>query len=171
MGKIKIDLDFSDMTLSEILTVIESAAESYVNRLDAMPPNQSIIDKEEQKILHEIETAIVGTVEGYKLFDRLRKNRRMRRVVKNDLKFNEIVTRQGFHVRNLNNQLKKIRGKKVCSNEKLEEQREYLNFERLGTITQSDVENYTDSLVESEKNTLINLASALSKNNAETKYA
>lgn len=82
MAKISIEYETEDMTLAEIFLVAEKFVEAYVERVESIPENQSIIDKELSKVSHDMETSKEDVVGAWYLYKRFRELRRVRRVIK-----------------------------------------------------------------------------------------
>lgn len=171
MSRILLDKEMSikEMSLSELFTLMEMASEEYKKRVDSLSDNLSIIDRETLKISHEIETSAVGTVDGYKLMKNLREARRIRRIIKNDIGFMRRINRDGFSIERVEHHMNLGRNQFFTSEEQRQSQRDYSLFDKLGVITQIDVENYLDGCLDPLEDSIINLADRFNNNNCEVR--
>ena len=171
MSRIVLDkeMGIKEMSLSELFTLMEMASEEYKNRVDNLSDNLSIINKEVQNISHEIETAAVGTVDGYKLMKKLREARRIRRIIKNDIGFMRRINRDGFAIEKIEYHMNLGRNQFFTSEEQRQSQRDYSLFDKLGVINQLDVEEYLEGCLDPLDDSIINLAERFNNNNCEVR--
>ena len=147
MNSIKMDTSFlKDLKASELFTLMAEIAEEYTQRMNEFPGYQSTLDKEDQILIHEVETSRLNAADAYQLYDKMRKNRRVRRVVKNDLRFDRLLKQQGCSIQEIKNKLELGLNKEFSSNEQLISESDYLQEETFGKINRSEVDAFVFKL-------------------------
>ncbi|MBO1087149.1 hypothetical protein [Enterococcus mundtii] len=164
MAKINISIDTDNMTLAELLLLSEQVVGEYVRRSKELSNNLSIIDKELSSISHRMETSAENVVGGYKLYERFRELRRVRRVIKNDSNFNRAMNDEGLKMETMSDYLTKGSRNYKAKKNYLDKQRDYLNVDRLGAIDWKIVEETVNSClpkVDQQKDVLKNKMMAI----------
>lgn len=146
MSRIELNVDLESMTASELYTVMEKASEILINRKKELTQNISKVGREQQRILHDIETNKFNAAKGFLFAKELRQNRRILRMIKNDLGFFEYLKKHNCNLQEIEYILYRGRNKQFSSNEQLKQQRSYMLFEELGALTQHDVNKYINNI-------------------------
>lgn len=140
-------INFNEMTLAEIFLLLEECVTAYMNRRKILFGTLSSLDRELNIVAHEIETGTPNVVGGFRLFEQFRELRRARRVVKNDIDFDD-------EIRNLNVDIGKMKfdiskGKKSykASDKYRNSQQEYLNQDKLRYMGWEQVFELSEELV------------------------
>ena len=140
------EINTDDMTLTEIFLLTEKMAEAYTKRRKVLTAHLSAIDKELSVLLHEIETSNLNVVGGFKLYDRCRELRRLRRVIKNDMNAGDTLVTCGLDMDKFRFDASKAVKNVKFSEEQRECERQYLNQDTLKPVGWREVLEETGTL-------------------------
>ena len=125
---------YSELSLAELYMLMKDIADEYVNRANQARENLSIVSKEIDKVEHKIETSCANVARGYSLYKELRELRRVRRLIKYDIFTDDLVKEHDIDIRTMKNLLNKPVRHYHFSEKCKENNREYLNMDKLGEI-------------------------------------
>lgn len=125
---------YSELSLAELYLLMKEVAEAYVERASQARENLSIVSKEIDKVEHKIEVSCANVARGYSLYKELRELRRIRRLIKYDIFTDDLVREHGIDIRTMKNLLNKPVKHYQFSEKCKENNRNYLNMDKLGEI-------------------------------------
>lgn len=153
---------YSELSLAELYLLMKEVAEAYVERASQARENLSIVSKEIDKVEHKIETSCANVAGGYSFYKELRELRRIRRLIKYDIFTDDLVKEHDVDIRTMRNLLNKPVRHYQFSEKCRENNREYLNMDKLGEIDwQSVTECVNRILPKVDKNELYRLKEKL----------
>lgn len=125
---------YNELSLAELYLLMKEVADEYVERAFQARENLSIVSKEIDKVEHKIETSCANVAGGYNLYKELRELRRIRRLIKYDIFTDDLVKEHNIDIRTMRNLLNKPVRHYQFSGKCKENNRQYLNMDKLGEI-------------------------------------